>query len=418
MGVTAASHNDTLSDRPLSPVSTPSVSTPIDRWIVERIQASVASQPIRCVLWDGFDVGPRHGAVATVSFNTRRALLSCAWHPELYFGEMYTSGAVDVSGDFVKLMEAIYRRPPPPTRFWQRWQPRNTLRLSRSNVHHHYDIGNEFYRLWLDRDLVYTCAYFASQVQGGAAPPIAEMSLEGAQTAKLERVCRKLRLVPGERVVEARCGWGALALHMAKHYGVTVKAFNISTEQIAYARERARVEDLSRRVEFIEDDYRNVSGQFEAFVSVGMLEHVGLANFATLGTVVDRVLTPAGRGLLHFIGRNRPAPLNPWINRRIFPGAYPPTLHEVCERVLEPVGLSVLDVENLRLHYAATLDHWRRRFEQSVDRVRDMFDESFVRAWRLYLSGSEASFSTGWLQLFQIVFARGTSNAIPWTRLD
>ena len=178
------------------------------------------------------------------------------------------------------------------------------------------------------------------------------------------------------------------------------------------------MEDLSRRVEFIEDDYRNVSGQFEAFVSVGMLEHVGLANFATLGTVVDRVLTPAGRGLLHFIGRNRPAPLNPWINRRIFPGAYPPTLHEVCERVLEPVGLSVLDVENLRLHYAATLDHWRRRFEQSVDRVRDMFDESFVRAWRLYLSGSEASFSTGWLQLFQIVFARGTSNAIPWTRLD
>jgi cyclopropane-fatty-acyl-phospholipid synthase len=417
VGVTAASRNDTFSDRHLSPVST-SASTPIDRWIVQRIQATVASGGIRCVLWDGFDVGPRHGAVATVDFNTRRALLACAWHPELYFGEMYMSGALDVSGDFVKLMEAIYRRPPPVTRFWQRWQPRNTLRQSRSNVHHHYDLGNDFYRLWLDRDLVYTCAYFASHVRGGPASGIADMSLEEAQTAKLDRVCQKLRLVPGERVIEAGCGWGALSLHMVKHYGVTVKAFNISTEQIAYARERARAEDLSDRVEFIEDDYRNVVGKYDAFVSVGMLEHVGLANFSTLGAVIDRTLTPAGRGLLHFIGRNRPMPLNPWINKRIFPGAYPPTLHEVCERVLEPVGLSVLDVENMRLHYAATLEHWRRRFEWSVDRVRDMFDESFVRAWRLYLSGSEASFSTGWLQLFQVVFARAASNAIPWTRLD
>ncbi len=134
--------------------------------------------------------------------------------------------------------------------------------------------------------------------------------------------------------------------------------------------------------------------------------------------VLDRSLTDAGRGLLHFIGRNRPSPLNSWIRRRIFPGAYPPTLSEVCDGVLAPSDFSVTDVENLRLHYAATLEHWRSRFESAAADVAAMFDEAFVRAWRLYLAGSQAAFVTGSMQLFQIVFTRGRSNAIPWTRLD
>jgi cyclopropane-fatty-acyl-phospholipid synthase len=232
----------------------------------------------------------------------------------------------------------------------------------------------------------------------------------------MDRVCRKLQLQPGDRVVEAGCGWGSLALFMAKRYGVTVKAFNISTEQIAYARERAKRENLDGGVEFIEDDYRNVQGKYDVFVSVGMLEHVGLADFSTLAAVIDRSLLRHGRGLLHFIGRNRPAPLNPWIRRRIFPGAYPPTLREVFERILEPHGLSTLDVENLRLHYAKTLEHWRRRFDRASEQVTAMFDETFVRAWRLYLAGSQAAFTSGSMQLFQVLFARGSNNAIPWTR--
>jgi cyclopropane-fatty-acyl-phospholipid synthase len=205
---------------------------------------------------------------------------------------------------------------------------------------------------------------------------------------------------------------------MAKTCGVSVRAFNVSTEQIAYARRRASLEGLARQVEFIEDDYRNMRGEFDVFVSVGMLEHVGLTDYPTLGDVIARVLGPEGRGLLHFIGRNRPAPLNPWIRRRIFPGAYPPTLREVFERVLEPHAFSVLDVENLRLHYARTLEHWRRRYEAASDEVRAMFDEPFARAWHLYLAGSQAAFTTGFMQLFQVVFARGSSNAIPWTRPD
>jgi cyclopropane-fatty-acyl-phospholipid synthase len=149
-----------------------------------------------------------------------------------------------------------------------------------------------------------------------------------------------------------------------------------------------------------------------------MLEHVGLASYGDLGDVIDRVLAPDGRGLLHFIGRNKPEPLNAWITRRIFPGAYPPTLREVCEGVLEPWRLSVLDVENLRLHYARTLEHWRSRYEASSDAVRAMADETFERAWRLYLAGSQAAFGTGSMQLFQIVFARGDTNRIPWTRVE
>jgi cyclopropane-fatty-acyl-phospholipid synthase len=288
------------------------------------------------------------------------------------------------------------------------WQKSNDVRAAKENVHHHYDLGNEFYRLWLDSEMVYTCAYF----------PTPDYSLEAAQRAKMDLVCRKLRLGAGERVLEAGCGWGSLALFMAANYGVSVRAFNVSVEQIAYARERAARAGLSDRVEFIEDDYRNASGTYDAFVSVGMLEHVGLPEYSTFGTVIDRSIGPNGRGLLHFIGRDRPVPLNPWIRKRIFPGAYPPTLSEVFERALVPQGLSVLDVENLRLHYDKTLEHWLQRFNDASDTITRMFDDTFVRAWRLYLSGSQVAFRTGSMQLFQIVFARGGSNAIPWTRVS
>jgi cyclopropane-fatty-acyl-phospholipid synthase len=203
---------------------------------------------------------------------------------------------------------------------------------------------------------------------------------------------------------------------MARHYGVSVKAFNISHEQIAFARERAGREGLEDRVEFLEDDYRNMSGEFDAFASVGMLEHVGVANYGQLGALVDRVLTPEGRGLIHSIGRDQPMPINAWIDRRIF-HAQPPSIGEMME-LFETSGLSVLDVENLRLHYARTLDQWSERFEQSVDRVREMFDESFVRVWRMYLASSIAAFRSGTLQLFQVIFTRSGNNDIPWTRRD
>jgi cyclopropane-fatty-acyl-phospholipid synthase len=319
------------------------------------------------------------------------------------------SGGVEIRGDLLALLEAVYHALGPTTRrAWWRWARPNDRHSARQNVHRHYDLGNEFYRLWLDRAMVYTCAYFQT--------PAA--TLEDAQIAKMDLICRKLRLQRGERVIEAGCGWGSLALLMAKRYGVTVRAFNISSEQIAYARSRAREAGLENRVEFVEDDYRNIEGPCDVFVSIGMLEHVGAPDYPTFGRVVDRVLPAHGRGLLHFIGRNQPSPLNPWIRKRIFPGAYAPTLREVFEQVFEPHALSVLDVENLRLHYAKTLAHWRERFDAVSDTVATMFDDRFVRAWELYLAGSQAAFTTGAMQLFQVVFARGACNAIPWIRVS
>ncbi len=403
-----------------NPQAVPAVSSPpsdrrasraVDRWAVRRIQQAVASAPLRFVLWDGFSVGPSTGSVlGTIVIKTRPALYRWLADPELYFGEEYMAGNVDVWGDLVAVLEHVYQalpEPAPRDRPWRRART-NGLRAARDNVHHHYDLGDPFYELWLDRQLLYTCAYF----------PDPACTLEEAQVAKMDLVCRKLRLRPGELVVEAGCGWGALALHMARHYGVHVRAFNVSHAQILHARARAGAEGLSDRVAFVEDDYRTIAGPCDVFVSVGMLEHVGLADYPSLAAVIDRVLKPDGRGLLHFIGRNRPAPLNRWIRKRIFPGGYPPTLGQVCERVLQPASLSVLDVENLRLHYARTLAHWLRRFEDSEERVTTMFDEQFVRAWRLYLAGSQAAFTTGYMQLFQVVFARGASNEIPWTRRD
>ena len=278
----------------------------------------------------------------------------------------------------------------------------HSLARSRENVHHHYDIGNDFYRLWLDEQLAYTCAYF----------PEPGVSLEAAQIAKFDHVCRKVWLQPGETVVEAGCGWGALALHMARHYQVNVRAYNISHEQIVYARERAKAEGLSDRVEFVEDDWRHIAGRYDVFVSIGMLEHVGPSNYRRLGEVIHRVLTDRGRGIIHSIGRNKPAPVDLWIERRIFPGSYPPSLAEMMQ-ILEPREFSVLDVENLRLHYAQTLRHWLGRFEGAAEQVTKMFDQRFVRMWRLYLAGSIAAFEGGSLQLFQVVFARGKVNDMP-----
>lgn len=386
----------------------------LERAALRRVLVLLGNPPIELLLWNGEVVGGGHDApVARLWIRQRGLLLRLLYRPDLYFGEAYSQGEVVVEGDLVKLLECVdpLDRRAVRRRVWDRLKlnfPQlapHALGSTRSNIHHHYDIGNAFYRLWLDQELVYTCAYF----------PTPAASLEAAQQAKMEYVCRKLRLKPGETIVEAGCGWGTLARYMAQHYGVKVRAYNISREQLIYARERARQMGLDGQVEFVEEDYRAIEGRYDAFVSVGMLEHVGKAHYGELGLVIDRCLSPRGRGLLHSIGRDRPMPLNAWIERHIFPGAYPPTLLEMLE-VLEPGGFSVLDVENLRPHYLRTLEHWLSRYEAATDTVRQMFDEIFVRSWRFYLACSIAGFRMGSLQLFQITFNRAGMNDVPWTR--
>ncbi len=386
----------------------------IEKRIVRRLMTRLGDPPIAMVLGSNLLYAPEGKCAGTVRIRDRMTLVRLFVHPELYFGEAYSGGSIDVEGDLVLVLETVFRcmsRSVTNSILGKHvinamTRPRlNTFAGSRENIHHHYDIGNDFYRLWLDERMQYTCAYFSTP----------DATLEEAQTAKLEHICRKLMLKPGERVVEAGCGWGTLALYMAKHHGVRVTAYNISREQVASARERAKTEGLDHLVEYVLDDYRNIRGRFDAFVSVGMLEHVGTRYYRELGKVIRRSLKEEGRGLIHSIGRNRAERMNPWIERRIFPGAYPPTLREMME-IFEPSGYSVLDVENLRLHYAKTLEHWLGRFERSREAVGRMFDQKFLRAWRLYLASSLASFSAGDLQLFQVVFAHPHKNDLPWTR--
>ena len=383
----------------------------LDRWVLSKLTSVIDPARLRIVLWDQ-PVPGRTDEVPAVQIGDRAALYRVVRYPELHFGDLYSTGRIGVYGDLLKVLEECYRYTAEHAtaakwigRF-QRLAAAPSLADSQRNIHHHYDIGNDFYRLWLDREaLQYTCAYYASP----------DMTIEESQRAKMHHVCRKLRLRPGETVAEAGSGWGGFALFMAEQYGVRVKSFNISKEQIAFARDWAKQRRLDHLVEFVEDDFRNIQGTYDAFVSIGMLEHAGAGNYRPLGALIQRVLTPNGRGLIHSIGRDRSARLNPWIEKRIFPGAHPPTLREMMD-IFEPNNLSVLDIENIRLHYAKTLAAWQQRYEENIEAVREMFDETFVRGWRLYLAGSQMAFVRGSLQLFQVLFTRSGMNEIPDTR--
>jgi len=387
----------------------------IDARLLRRLLIGMGDPPVEFRLWNGERVAPAAGApVASVAIADRATLFALLRDPQLRFGDGYTTGQLRIEGDLVQLMLAIYRSGTVAgdggfvsgrLAGWMHRPRRNSFSGSRDNIHHHYDLGNDFYRLWLGETMAYTCAYY----------PTAAATLDEAQVAKMDHVCRKLRLRAGETVVEAGCGWGGLALHMARRYGARVRAFNISREQLEYARAQAQRSGLEHLVEFVEDDYRNITGRYDVFASVGMLEHVGRENYAELGRIARDCLAEHGRGLIHSIGRNRPEPLHPWIERRIFPGAYAPSLSEMMQ-IFEPWELSVLDVENIRLHYALTLRHWLERYESVTDRIAAMFDDNFVRMWRLYLAGSIAAFETGALQLFQVVFTARDNNDLPLTR--
>jgi len=386
-----------------------------DRSLILRIMQYVGNPSISIRLWNGdeFPVTEKR-SVACMEFRERRAVFELLRSPSLGFGECYSKGLIEIHGDLLAFMNevaAALTRKQEGSYYSHKIRSMlyamrvNTLSRSRYNVHHHYDLGNDFYKLWLDERMVYTCAYYDA--------PAA--SLAEAQVAKLEHVCRKLKLRAGQKVIEAGCGLGALALHMAEHHGVNVIAYNNSSEQVAFARERSATLGLDDRVTFVEDDYRNIDERCDAFVSVGMLEHVGLTNFKTMGDLIKRSLKPDGLGLIHSIGRSHPKRMDPWLVKHIFPGGHIPSLSEMMA-VFEPHRFSILDVENLRLHYARTCATWLQNFEAVTDKVEDMYGEEFVRMWRLYLAGSSTGFQSGTLQLYQVLFAPRANNDVPWTR--
>lgn len=284
-------------------------------------------------------------------------------------------------------------------------QANNAIR-SKRNVAHHYDLNGRLYSLFLDRDRQYSCAYFTSD----------DVSLDDAQLAKKRHLAAKLKLDrPDLEVLDIGCGWGGMALTLAKEFGAKVTGITLSEEQLAAARNRAKEEGLEGRVNFELMDYRAMPRQFDRIVSVGMFEHVGAPNYETFFKTVHRCLKPDGVAVIHSIGRfDGPGATNPWIAKYIFPGGYSPALSEVLGPV-EKSGLRTTDIEILRLHYAKTLAHWRRRFMANRDTIATIYDERFCRMFEFYLCGSELAFRVSDHMNFQIQLVR-QSSALPLTR--
>jgi cyclopropane-fatty-acyl-phospholipid synthase len=287
----------------------------------------------------------------------------------------------------------------------QRLTTMNHRAAARRNVHHHYDLSPDLYRRFLDEDMQYSCAYFARP----------DMSLDEAQAAKKAHIAAKLRLSPGLKVLDIGCGWGGLALHLAREHRVEVHGVTLAEEQLAVARARAAEAGLEDRVAFTLTDYRDVEGPYDRIVSVGMFEHVGPANYPVFFETVRRLLKPDGVALLHSIGRSDgPGPPQAWITKYIFPGGYIPALSEVVGPV-ERSRLIVTDVEILRMHYALTLAAWRERFRSQWDEIAEIYDERFCRMWEFYLAISELAFRYMGHMVFQMQLSRRI-DSLPITR--
>jgi len=363
--------------------------------------------------------GDGSGEKVHMVIHTHHAERAIMMHPSLAVPEAYMDQELDfLEGNVLSFLHLIYdnigiswidsasgrvvneiRMAIRPLQQW------NTERRSKKNVEAHYDLSGELYKLFLDEDMQYSCAYFERP----------DMTLEEAQLAKKRHIAAKLRIKPGQTVLDIGCGWGGLALYIAKAFEADVLGVTLSTEQHQVATERARAQGLDNNVHIELRDYRDLSERFDRIVSVGMFEHVGVTQYRTFFDKCATLLKPDGVMLLHTIGRTAPpTTTNAFIRKHIFPGGYIPALSEVMPYI-ERSGLAVTDVEILRLHYADTLKHWRERFMANRDKVKAIYDERFCRMWEFYLCGSEASFRWQDLVNFQIQLTR-KNDVLPMTR--
>jgi len=341
------------------------------------------------------------------------------FNPSLALGEAYTDGTLTLEngGDLYDLLDLLClnvgrvglhpfnRARIALERLLRRFDQFNPIARAHANVAHHYDLSGELYGLFLDSDRQYSCAYFRTGAE----------DLETAQLDKKRHIAAKLLLEPGQKVLDIGSGWGGLALHLAREHGVEVTGLTLSSEQLAYAEARAAREGLSNRVRFLLRDYRDEPGMYDRIVSVGMFEHVGVNHYRQFFAQVRDRLNADGVALLHTIGRSqRPGRTDPWIRKYIFPGGYIPALSEIA-RAIEHEGVETTDVEVLRLHYAETLRHWRKRFLANRARATAIYDEKFCRMWEFYLTISEVSFRNLDSVVFQVQMAK-RRDAVPLVR--
>ena len=363
--------------------------------------------------------GARPGPECTLKIHDAVTARRLFFNPKLAFGEAYMDGRLTIGDDDIYGALAfmgknmgwgepahwISRLPGHVARLARALIQHNPKPKAQRNVAHHYDRSGELYDLFLDSDRQYSCAYFHSS----------DDDIETAQANKKRHLAAKLLLADGQKILDIGCGWGGLALELAKQADVEVTGITLSREQLAVARRRAEDEGLENRVRFEMVDYRELTGRFDRIVSVGRFEHVGLPHYPAFFSAVGELLAPGGLAVLHTIGRaDGPGATNPWIDKYIFPGGYSPALSEVAP-IIERHGFYITDVEVLRLHYALTLKAWRARFNANRHKVRELYDERFCRMWEMYLAASEVAFRYSGHVNFQIQITRDLA-AVPLTR--
>jgi len=394
----------------------------IAKQILRQLFKMAADVPFNVVFWDGskelFGAGePRF----TLTIHDEHILDLFRSDIELGFADAYMDGKIDVEGDIgemIALATALVHRyeSEPEDSLIKRFgrisaalTPRS-LKKQTDDVRRHYDLGNDFYRLWLDESMTYSCAYFKNP----------DDTIERAQIQKIDHTLRKVRLKPGETLLDIGSGWGALIMRAGENYGVRALGITLSEQQYGYTCPEIHVRDLEDKVDVRLIDYQTLakSGQrFDKIVSVGMMEHVGKAHLSEYAQSVKTLLKPGGLALLHFITSPKEGPFCAWMDRDIFPGAYLPTVPEALQHFYSQ-NLRILDVENLRAHYQMTLDRWSERFEAQVPKIREMFGEPFVRMWRMYLRMSSASFREGIVEIHQVLVSNGVPTDLPLTRDD
>lgn len=374
------------------------------------------SIPARIRLWNGAQRDLGDNPTVVISVPTAAALRHLLNPTLLSLGRAYVEGDIDVEGRSMDIVNVATRLAAhtTPGSHGRRHGPRmiwHTRKIDANAVAYHYDVSNDFYSLWLGNSMVYSCAYFRSP----------DDSLDDAQMQKIDHILAKLRVRPGDRLLDIGCGWGALIMRAAEKFGARALGITLSHSQCGLARERIAAAGLADRCEVRVEDYRDVRGAFDRIASVGMVEHVGLKNLRGYFAKLRELLSDHGAALVHGITSSDPnSAETPWgggefIDRYVFPHGELPhvsmALKELCAAGLEP-----MDVENLRRHYALTIGHWVERFEAAGERLRSIAGEKRYRIWRVYLAGCVYGFKHDWMQLHQILAVKAGADVLPLTR--